>query len=284
VKKKANDGLILVALFCLIVATAWKAVSSPQFIIATVAITIGAGIFRAWRRGIFREFLTLLRFFGSLTLGWYFSSAVGKMLGLPLALASVSGFYLTFIVLLVVSGALINWLSKENAEPSIPEKMLGGLLGGFEGLILAWVLVFTLSMLPGSKISAYYPEMSQFTRPVENLLMPVMPTEAAKTVEMVQSVQRMSQNFKLEKVNREALYEVMAPLAEFPELIALQEDESFRKLSDKRDFQAMLNHPALRNLLESEEFRQRIQSIDLKQLERAIIPHIYENPTIGENH
>jgi uncharacterized membrane protein required for colicin V production len=276
VKKQFYDGLILIALFCLVVASAWQALSSPPYLIATVGLTLGACIFRAYRRGIYLEFVTLLRFFGSLTLGWYLSADVGRALGLPLMLATVSGFYLTFITLYLVSGALIKRYSKKDAEPSIPEKILGALLGGFEGIILAWVLVFTLSLLPNSKVSEYYPQFSQFTGPVENMLAPVMPEEAAQTVQMVKTVQRITQNFKPEKVDRAALQEIILPLAEMPEMVALQEDESLRKLIEKRDFQAMLNHPALRNFLESEELRNRMQNIDLKRLERALVPQLYE--------
>ena len=275
-KKQFYNGLILIVLFGLVIASAWQAFSEPSYIIATALFTVAACILRAYQRGIYRELITLLRFFGSLALGWYLSVEVGRALGLPLMLASVSGFYLTFISLYLISGALIKWFSKKGEELSIPEKLLGGLLGGFEGIILAWVLIFTLSLLPGSKVAEYYPQLTQFTGPVENMLAPIMPEEAAQTVQMVKSVQRITQNFKPEKVDKEALQEILLPLAEMPELVALQQDESIQKLIESRDFQGLVNHPTLRNFLESEELRQRMQTIDLKKLERALVPDLYK--------
>jgi len=277
-KRKFYNGMIVIVLFGLVVASAWQAFYEPTYIIATALFTLALCILRAYQRGIYRELVTLLRFFGSLGLGWYLSAEVGKALGLPAMLASISGFYLIFISLYLVSGALIRWFSKKDAELSIPEKILGGLLGGFEGVILAWILIFTLSLLPGSKISAYYPQLTQFTGPVENMLAPIMPEEAAQTVQMVKSMQRITQNFKPEKVDKVALQEIMLPLAEMPELVALQEDESIQKLIESRDFQGLVNHPTLRNFLESEELRQRMQSIDLKKLERALVPDLHKNP------
>ncbi|NLF97575.1 MAG: CvpA family protein [Candidatus Riflebacteria bacterium] len=275
-KKQFYNGLIMIVLFGLVIASAWQAFYEPSYIIATALFTLALCILRAYQRGIYRELVTLLRFFGSLGLGWYLSAEVGKALGLPAMVASISGFYLTFISLYLVSGALIRWFSKKGAELSIPEKILGGLLGGFEGVILAWILIFTLSLLPRSKISAYYPQLTQFTGPVENMLAPIMPEEAAQTVQMVKSMQRITQNFKPEKVDKVALQEIMLPLAEMPELVALQEDESIQKLIESRDFQGLVNHPTLRNFLESEELRQRMQSIDLKKLERALVPDLYK--------
>jgi len=260
-----------------VVASAWKAFSEPPYIIATALFTLAACILRAYQRGIYRELITLLRFFGSLTLGWYFSAEVGRLLGLPAMVAAISGFYITFISLYLLSGLLIRIFSKKTKDLAIAEKLLGGLLGGLEGVILTWVLVFTLSLLPGSKISEYYPQFSQFTGPVENMLAPIMPEEAAQTVQMVKSVQRITQNFKPEKVDKAALQEILLPLAEMPELVALQQDESLQKLVEERDFQGMLNHPAMRNLLESEELRQRMQNIDLKKLERALVPDLHKN-------
>lgn len=271
-KKQFTNSLLLMILVALIVATAWKAVSEPSLILASIILTISTCIFRAYQRGIYREFFTLLRFFGSLTVGWYLSADVGEALGLPVMLAAISGFYLTFIGLFLISGALIKWFSPEKKELSVPTKMLGGLLGGFEGLIIAWLLVFTVAMLPGSKLADYYHEFAQFTRPIENMLTPIMPEEAVHTVEMVKTVQRVTRNFKPENVDRAALQEILMPLAEMPEIITLQQDEGLRELIRERNFKAVLNYPALRNFLESEELRTKMQSIDLKKLERALIP------------
>jgi len=274
VKKQSTSSLILLVLIGLIIASAWKAVSAPPFILATIGLTLGTCIFRAYQRGIFHELSTLLRFAGSLALGWYLSAYVGKALGMPVLLSAISGFYLTFISVFLLSGVLLKWFRNEKDEPSIPEKILGGLLGGFEGIIVSWLLIFTLSILPNSRIADFYPQFSQFTGPVENMLAPVMPEEAAQTVQMVKTVQRISRNFKPEKVDRAALQEILMPLAEMPELVALQEDESLRELVAKKDFKAVFNHPALRNLLESEELRAKMQNIDLKKLERALVPDL----------
>ncbi len=273
VKKLLIKSLLLMVFIALIIASAWLAISEPIYILATIVLTIAACIYRAYQRGIYREFFTLLRFFGSLTIGWYFSADIGKALGLPVMLATVSGFYLTFISLYILSGVLIKWLRPEKKELSVPVKILGGLLGGFEGIIVAWLLVLAVSMLPGSRLADYH-EFTLLTRPVEDMLMPIMPAEALNTVEMVRTVQRVTKNFKPEKVDRAALQEILMPLAEMPEIIALQQDESLRHLIENRDFKAVLNHPALRSFLESEELRTKMQSIDLKELERALIPEI----------
>lgn len=267
----------MIVLFGLVIASAWQAFYEPPYIIATALFTLSACVLRAYQRGIYRELFTLLRFFGSLGLGWYLSADVGKLLGLPAMVAGISGFYITFISLYLLSGLLMKIFGKKTEELAIAEKLLGGLLGGFEGIILAWVLIFTLSLLPGSRISEYFPQLAQFTGPVENMLAPIMPEEAAQTVQMVKSVQKITQNFKPEKVDKAALQEILLPLAEMPELVALQEDESIQKLIESRDFQGLVNHPALRNFLESEELRQRMQSIDLKRLERALVPDLHKS-------
>lgn len=259
------------------IVTAWKAFYEPSYIIATVISTVAVCVLRACRRGIFREFFTLLRFIGSLLLAWYFSAAVGSMLGLPLMLAAISGFYLIFLVLFLGSGFLSKFFISNKEEISIPAKLLGAMLGGFEGVIVAWILVFTLAMLPNSRLADYYSEFSQFSAPVENMLAPIIPEQAAQSIELVKTVQRISSNFKPEKVDRQALQEIITPLAEMPEITALQEDAGIRELVENRDFKGLLNHPALRNFLESEELRQRMQNIDLKKLERALVPDLYKH-------
>jgi len=272
VKKQSSSRLLLFLLSCLTAIFAYMALSSPPYIFVAMGLTFGVSILRAYQRGIVKESLAVLRIVGMLALAWFLAESVGKVLRLPGFLATLAGFYLTFFIGFLVSGKLISWFSSDE-EPSIPEKLLGGLIGGFEGIIVAWILLLALCAMPNSKMANYYPEFfSQFTGPIDKMLAPVLPEQANNAVYMMKSAQKIAKNFDPEKVDRVALQEIFTPLVEMPEIMAIQQDESLRELVEKKDFRALLNHPTLRNLLESKEVQEKLKNMDWKRLERALSP------------
>jgi len=272
VQKQSSSRPLIFFLSCLIAIFAYLAVSSPPFIFAAIGLTFCTCIIRSYQRGIVKETLSLLRITGSIALAWFVAESVGKAMGLPGLFATISGFYLTFFIGFLVSGKLINWFSL-NKEPAIAEKLLGGFIGGFEGILVAWILLLALCALPNSQMSSYYPQLfSKFTGPIDKMLAPLLPEQANNAVHMMKAAQRVAKNFNPEKVDREALQEVFTPLAEMPEIMAIQQDQSIRELVEKKDFVALLNHPTLRNLLESKDVQEKLKNMDWEKLERALSP------------
>ena len=272
VQKQSTNHLLFFILSGLAVVFAWLAISSPPFIFAAIGLAFSASIIRAYQRGIVKEAQAILRIVGSLILAWFLAETVGRALGFPGFLATITGFYITLFTGYLLSGLLINCFKTEE-EPSIPEKILGGLVGGFEGVIVVWLLLLGLCALPNSQMASYYPRFfSRFTGPIDKMLAPVLPEQANSAVQLMKSAQRIASNFNPEKVDREALQEILTPLAEMPEIVAMQQDESLRKLVEKKDFMALLNHPALRNLLESREVQEKLKNMDWQKLERALSP------------
>lgn len=269
--RKAS-GLLFFIFNVLTAVCTFKALSEPPYIFAAMGFTFAACINRAYQGGIINEALAILRVIGSFILAWFMAEPLGKALGLPGFLATITGFYLTLFVGFIVSGQLILWL-KSSAEPSIPEKLLGGIVGGLEGVLIAWILLIGVSALPNSKMAGYYPQFfSQFTGPVEKMLAPVLPDQANSAVQVMKSAQRIASNFNPEKVDRQALQEIITPIAEMPEIMAIQQDQSIKALVEKKDFMALINHPALRTLLESKELQDKLKNLDLQKLEQALSP------------
>lgn len=269
--RKAS-GLLFFIFNVLAAVCTFKALSEPPYIFAAMGFTFIACISRAYQGGIINEAMAILRIAGSFALAWFLAEHAGKALGLPGFLATITGFYLTLFVGFIVSGQLILWLNA-GSNPSIPEKLLGGIVGGLEGVLVAWILLIGVCALPNSKMAGYYPQLfAQFTGPVEKMLAPVMPEQANSAVQVMKSAQRIANNFNPEKVDRQALQEILTPIAEMPEIAAIQQDQGIRDLVEKKDFMALINHPALRTLLESKDLQEKLKSLDLQKLERALSP------------
>lgn len=269
---RKSSGLLFFILSCVSAFLAFKAISEPFYIFAAIALSFIASIYRAFQQGIINESMAILRIIATFALAWFLAETVGQALGLPGFFATMTGFYLTFFVTFIVTGKIIVYL-RSDQQPSIVEKLLGGFVGCFEGILMAWLIVITVSTIPGSQLQKHYPGFfTQFTRPVENMLAPVLPEQAGDAVKVMKSAQRIAQNFKPEKVDRAALQEILTPIAEMPEIAELQNDQSVREMVEKKDFAALIGHPALRKLLESPELQQKIKNMDWAKLEQALAP------------
>lgn len=269
---RQSSGLLFFILSLTAAITAFKAIATPPFIFPAVGLALIACIHRAFVNGIINEALAIIRLLAAFGLGWLFSESVGQALGIPGFLAAIVGFYAVFFVSFIIVGKLII-IFKSDERPSIAEKLLGGFVGGFEGILVVWLMIMMIHTIPGSKLATFYPQLfAQLTKPVENILAPVLPDQANNMVQMMKTAQRISHNFKPEKVDRQALQEVLRPLAEMPEIAALQNDESLRELIEKKDFKALLSHPSLRHLLESKSIQEKLKNMDWQKLEQAISP------------
>lgn len=275
-KRKHSDKTAWVLSFfsgVIAIGFAIKSFTQPVLIYPALAATMFSAVIRAWRKGIVNEGLSILRLVGAFSMGWFFSEEAGKFIGLPGILGSIAGFYALFFTSFFIFGRLIWLLTDENNEPDMVSKLLGAFVGGFEGLILCWVVFFSVYSIPGSKLAEFYPDMFQkFTTPVENILRPVLPESAGNAVQTIKTAQKLAQGFDAAKVDREAVVEIMSPLTEMPEIQALQNDPEIQQIAAEKDFQKLLQNKNFRNLMESKELQERMMNLDWKKLEKAISP------------
>ncbi len=244
--------------------------SQPPYIFAAAGCMFLSCTLRAFNRGIFNEILSFLRLLGSFAIGWFFGKHAGEALGLPGILASISGFYLLFFLSFTFLGKLIAEIGKEKPL-SMATKVLGAFAGAFEGIILAWVIVFSVYSLPNSKLPEYYPGLfERFSAPVENMLAPVLPEQAQSTMNAVKTAQKLIRGVDPQKVDRQALNEVIMPIAEMPEVKVLQNNSQVQQLIQNRDFKGLIQHPSVRSFLENKDVQQRLMNFDWQKLDKAL--------------
>lgn len=150
-------------------------------------------------------------------------------------------------------------------------KLLGSFIGAFEGLLIGLMVLLAIGMVPGSSLADNPPEMLRFVSgSTEKIIAPIIPDEAGNAVRAVKTMSRMAKGIDPEKVDSQAVMEVMQPLAEMPEIMEMQNNPEVQKLIEQRDIAGLVRHPALRKIMENPELQQKMLNLDWKKLERAL--------------
>jgi len=273
--KQSGKSAWLLSFFVTIIAVgcAIKSITIPPLIYPALAAVMFSAVFRAWQRGIVTEAFSIFRLVGAFAIGWFFSEDAGKFMGLPGFLGNIAGFYALFFSSFFILGRIIWLATDENSEPAMVSKLLGSFVGAFEGIILCWAVFFTVYSIPGSRLPEFYPDLfNKIAAPIENMLAPVMPESAGNTVQAIKTVQKLAQGFDASKIDRESMIEVIAPLAEMPEIQALQNDPEIQQIAAEKDFQKLMQNKNFRQLMESKELQQKLMSLDWQKLGKAISP------------
>lgn len=242
----------------------------PVLIIAGMACIILSSSLKAFNKGVGAQLFSLTRFFGSIALGYIFHAQAGAFLGLGGLGATVAGFYLIFFSVFIGLTILFSLVFKKG-RPSIHAKLLGGLVGFFEGIIISWFVFISLTLIPGSKLSEYNPELIKaLTGSTEKMLAPLLPTEANDAINAIKVARQLSHQLDPKKVDINKIQQTLEPISGLPQVIAIQQNPKTQAMIKERDFKGLMSSKEFQNLISSPEVQEAIKQIDWVELQKAL--------------
>lgn len=263
-------GFFLILLNLATIALTAFAFKNSSLALPALALFIISGSCKAYLKGTLAELLSLARIAGAFAAAWFFRGHAAQMLPVKGLLGEIAGFYAIFFLVYLGAGQGIA-LALKNHEPSMASKTLGAFIGAFEGLLIGLMVMVALTMAPGSSLAENPPEILSFiSGSTEKIVAPILPEQAGNAVLAMKTMSRISQGIDPEKVDAQAVMEVMQPLAEMPEVVEIQSNPEVQRLLEQRDMAGLMRHPALRKLLENPELQQKMLNLDWKKLERAM--------------
>jgi len=130
--------------------------------IIIVAIILFAA-FRGWRKGAITMFVSIIVLVGAILLATAFGTMFGKALGIgPTLLHPVTGFFILFIILLIIGGILKKWIKPKRGFLAGTDKIFGLIFGVLRavlllGLFLAFLRIFQFPSTKLANQSTVYP-------------------------------------------------------------------------------------------------------------------------------
>lgn len=242
----------------------------PILIIPGIACITFSSSLKAFKKGVGAQLFSLSRFFVSIMLGYLFHAQAGAFLGLKGLGATVSGFYLVFFfVFILLTGAFSLMFKK--SRPSIYAQLLGALMGFFEGIIISWFIFISLTLVPGSKLSEFNPELIKtLTGSTEKMLAPLLPAEANEAINAIKVARQLSHKLDPKKVDMKKIQQTLEPIAQLPQIIAIQQNPKTQTMLQERNFKGLMASKEFQDLINSPDVQEAIKQIDWVELQKAL--------------
>ncbi|MGM0599594.1 MAG: CvpA family protein [Candidatus Rifleibacteriota bacterium] len=241
------------------------------FIIPAILMFIVASTIKAYQHGLIKELLAYIKLITAFFAGWFLKAQVGSLLPVPGLFSSIAGFYLVFLLVFLLFPLLARLITPRS-EPGSISKIFAAFAGALEGLVLGLIIFIALTLIPGSDLADHQPPLLRsLTSKASQVIEPMLPAKAGKTIKAVKTMTRISKGgIDPKKVDRQELIEVFKPLSTIPEIKQIQNDPELRKLIAEKQIKKIIKHPAIQNLAKNPELQEKVLQIDWERLERAL--------------
>ncbi len=143
-----------------------------------IGLFLALSIWRGWRRGAVEIVASLALLIVSMLVASAFGTQVGNALGSSGYLRPIFGFFIVFIVLMIVGSFIIKRIKPKRGVISFFDRLLGAVLSGVKtlliiGLVCAFFRLFQLPSADTVKGSVLYPATLTATSTIVAQLKPL---------------------------------------------------------------------------------------------------------------
>lgn len=267
-----------------VIAAHWNRFPSPAepLNLATLATALYFG-WKASLVGGLWEFLSLAQLGGGMAVGFCGKEFFAGVFGFQGVLGSIFGFYAGFLFTYLGVAVLLYFIKDQSRLPGPTNRCAGFLLGATEGVLLAGVVGFALSLGPlAGSFANFDAPRPLATTLVEQAVTPLVPESASGTIELMKVAGELRRGFDPQKIDREELARQFEPLARHPRLQELAQDPELRALAERGGNPALLlQHPKIRALLSDPELVRLATSVDLHKVAAALRRGVARPPDGG---
>ncbi|MBP7634914.1 CvpA family protein [Candidatus Ozemobacteraceae bacterium] len=221
---------------------------------------------QGWLQGAISALLGWFRLAAAIVAGYFFGSFAGTAAGLSGIAASVGGFYLCAIGVYLVIGLLSRLVIDPKRSPGMLDATAGLCLGMAEGLVLFALVSWPLSLYQPAWNTSPVSLTGKLSQEVSNVAAPFVPPQASGVVELVALARDAKAGIDPEKVDRERLATLFAPVQSHPKIQALSNDTELRTLVQQKNTTALMKHPKVLDLLNDKEIQDLAAGIDFHEV------------------
>ena len=145
-----------------------------------IVALLGFAIYSGWRKGAITMFVSIIVLIAAVLVATIFGTPFGKAIGVgPTLLHPVTGFFVLFIILLLIGSFVKKWIKPKRGFLAGADKVFGSVFGFLRavlllGLLFGFLRIFQLPSTRTSNSSILYPHVLRSSALLVSQLKPLV--------------------------------------------------------------------------------------------------------------